>query len=173
MKRWSLLQISAACLAAAVMPVGAGCSGGGTKSDPPGTIMHGMVLYGNDAAIADPNGADGLVPAGAGVEITAEYIFGGDDTSHVLPSLITDSQGRFTLKLLQSHRIYDFGIPDRCATVTRVGLGLTGLFLIDHGLGSHSGFQASAAMIVKGDAAAKALGVDVVVLIGTDADACH
>jgi hypothetical protein len=132
-----------------------------------------MVLYGNDVAIANPNGAEGLVPAAGGLQVSAEYILGGDDTFHKLPSPVTDSQGRFSVPFLQPSKTYYIGIQDRCVTLTTAVLGLENQIITDHLVGSHSGFQPSAAMIAKDDAAAKALGVDVVVLIGTDADACH
>jgi hypothetical protein len=171
-KRSIFLQISAVCLTAAFVSVGAGCGGSGTK-EPPGITIRGVVLYANDAAIANPNGAEGLVPTGADVKIDVEYNVNADVTSNVLPPAITDAQGHFQLTGAQPDNLYFFGIPDHCSTATILSFHQVSHIITTHSVGYHSGYQPSGAMITKGDAAAKALGVDVVVLVGTDADACH
>ena len=84
----------AASILATPLFLTAGCGGGGSHNT--GDI-HGIVLIGNKSAFANPTGADGLTPAGAGLAV---HILHGDGyTFFQDQSVNTDKNGRFTAKI--------------------------------------------------------------------------
>jgi hypothetical protein len=166
--RYNFASLTGALIALPLFLAG-GCGGSGT-SQPDGLEVHGMVLSGGRSAIANEIGADRLVPVGTGVAVNASY----DDglTVFRLKSPQTDSQGRFTFRMKKGHYEYYCDIADTCSTVAGIEDGQSGSVFVSYRPGYADGHTPSAAMVQKAYLAAKALGVDVVVIISTDVDAC-
>ena len=159
-------------LLAAVLPV-AGCGGGSGTSPSKTRDIHGMVLMGTKAAFRNPTGADGLVPVGKGVPVRIVYI-DRDSTFNTADSPTTDAQGRFVFKIPEPESAgYFADSADTCSTVVEFGVDpSTGQVVTQYDAAYFANHKPSTFMADKAVVAAKALGVDMVVLVGADADSC-
>ena len=144
-----------------------GCGSGGNS----GPTVTGVVFIGDKAAVANPVGADGLTLAPVG---TAVNVFYNDrNATYQANSPKVDSQGRFTFHMQHTDVEYYVAIANTCSTVAGIELGPGDQIDTINDPSFTNGHTPSSSMTQKAAAAASALGVNVVVIIGTDSDSCR
>jgi len=149
--------------------LGALCGCG--SSNDSGPTVTGVVLMGDETAVANLVGADGLTPVPSGTRVEILYD-DGLKISHA-NSPAVDAQGHFTFHLQGgTSREYHVDIANTCSTAAGVELGPGGQISVTNDPSFTNGHTPSTAMARKAISAADALGVNVAIIIGTDSDSC-